>query len=188
MILMKDIIREGHPALSKVSKPVELPISNENIKLGLDLLEYVKNSTNEEVATKYRLRPAVGIAAPQVNKLVRMFAVHFMDLDDKKYSYIVINPKIVSRSKTMTYLPSGEGCLSVDRDVLGLTPRNTAIHLTGYHLDPVSKKVLPLNLQLFGYASVVFQHEYDHLDGIMFTDKLFPDLPDAKPLFEDHFE
>lgn len=183
MILMKDIIKEGHPTLTTKATPVGFPLSDSDTKLGLSLLEYVINSTNDEIREKYNLRPAVGIAAPQVNVSIRMFAVHFTDLDDKLFSYIVINPEIISRSKTDIYLPDGEGCLSVERDVPGLVPRSSAIHLKGYHLDPNTLEVKPLNLQLFGYAAIVFQHELDHLDGIMFTSKVYPTLPKAKPLF-----
>src|SRR5690554_3695077 len=123
MFLMKDIIKEGHPNLNKVSSPILFPLSKDDILLGKKLLRFVINSQNEELAKKYSLRPSVGIAAVQVNVLKRMFAINVVDFDDTLYSYIFINPEIISHSKETTYLPTGEGCLSVDRETNGLTPR-----------------------------------------------------------------
>ncbi len=184
MILMRHIIREGHPSLTTKSQPVLFPLSKEDIKLGKDLLEYVINSQDEEMVKKHKLRASVGLAAPQVNQLKRMFAMHVTDLDGKLYSYIMINPEIVGTSKEETYLPGGEGCLSVDRPTTGLTPRAYAIKAIGYHLDLTTDTAKPIELVLEGYPAIVFQHEFDHLNGIMFTEKLFPELPKAFPLFE----
>lgn len=184
MILMRHIIREGHKSLQTVSAPVLLPLSKADIKLGKDLLEYVINSQDEEKVKQYKLRPSVGLAAVQVNVLKRMFAMHVMDFDQNLHSYIMINPEIITHSKEETYLPGGEGCLSVDRETTGLTPRYYAIKVKGYHLDLETETAKPLELILEGYPAIVFQHEFDHLNGIMFTTKLYPKLPLAFPLFE----
>ncbi len=184
MILMRHIIREGHKSLTTVSSPVLLPLSKADIKLGKDLLEYVINSQDEEKVTQYKLRPSVGLAAVQVNILKRMFAMHVTDFDNNLHSYIMINPEIISKSKEETYLPGGEGCLSVDRETTGLTPRYYAIKVKGYYLDLETESAKPLELTLEGYPAIVFQHEYDHINGIMFTSKLYPKLPLAFPLFE----
>lgn len=184
MIKMNHIIREGHPSLTTPSKPVLLPLSQKDVELGKSLLEYVKNSQDEVIVKKYGLRPSVGLAAPQINQLKRMFAMHVEDMDGTLYSYVMINPEIVGYTKEETYLPGGEGCLSVDRETEGLTPRHYAIKIKGYHLDLNTGTARPLELELEGYPSIVFQHEYDHLEGIMFTSKLYPILPNAFPLFE----
>ena len=188
MIKMNHIIREGHPSLTTPSKPVLLPLSQKDIDLGKSLLEYVKNSQNEEMVKKYRLRPAVGLAAPQINQLKRMFAMHVDDIDGSTYSYVFINPEIVGHTKEETYLPGGEGCLSVDRPTEGLTPRYFAIRMRGYYLDLYTETAKHIELELQGYPAVVFQHELDHLDGIMFTSKLYPELPNAFPLFSNDSE
>lgn len=185
MIKMQHIIREGHPSLTTPSKPVLLPLSQKDIELGMSLLEYVKNSQDEQMVKKHRLRPSVGLAAPQINVLKRMFAMHVEDLDGKLYSYIMINPEIIGYSREETYLPGGEGCLSVDRPTSGLTPRYYAIQIRGYHLDLDTQTAKPIELRLEGYPAIVFQHELDHLDGIMFTSKLYPSLPNASPLFNE---
>jgi len=184
MIKMNHIIREGHPSLTTPSKPVLLPLSQKDVDLAKSLLEYVKNSQDETMVAKHKLRPSVGLAAPQINQLKRMFAMHVEDMDGRIYSYVMINPEITGHTSEETYLPGGEGCLSVDRPTEGLTPRFYAIKVRGYHLDFETNTAKPIELTLEGYPAIVFQHENDHLDGIMFTTKLYPTLPNAFPLFE----
>ena len=181
---MKDVIREGHPNLNKVSEPVKVPLSNEDKKLLVDLLNYVKHSTDEEMLEQYDLRPSVGIAAPQVNVLKRMFAIHVHDVDGTLYSYMIVNPTIKQKSSNLIYLPGGEGCLSVDRETEGLTPRHESIKLEAFRYIEETDSLSPITLHLKGYIGIVFQHEFDHLNGILYTQKLFLDLPSAKPAFE----
>lgn len=183
MFLMKDIIKEGHPNLNKVSSPILFPLSKDDILLGKKLLRFVINSQNEELAKKYSLRPSVGIAAVQVNVLKRMFAINVVDFDDTLYSYIFINPEIISHSKETTYLPTGEGCLSVDRETNGLTPRYHQIKIRAYTLNCNDNSYKQVEMMLKGYPAIVFQHELDHLNGILFTEKLYNELPEATPLF-----
>lgn len=184
MILMKNIIREGHKTLTTVAKEVKLPLSKTDKKLLKDLLQYVKNSQDPELVDKYGLRPAVGIAAPQVNVSKRMYAVHVEDFDGVLYSYALVNPKITRKSNALIYLPGGEGCLSVDRETEGLTPRYESITLEALSYDEKTDQLIPIKLELDGYIGIVFQHEYDHLDGILYVSKLFPSIPNAKPAFE----
>ena len=118
MITMKDIIREGHPTLAKVATEVPIPLSKEDVKLMNDMLQFIINSQTPESAEKYQLRESVGLAAPQLNLDKRIIAVHTEDEKGKLYSLALANPKIVSYSEEMTYLPMGEGCLSVEIDHL----------------------------------------------------------------------
>jgi peptide deformylase len=119
-----------------------------------------------------------------------MFAVNFVDfLDPKqpKYLWTVINPEIIGKSVEMVYLPGGEGCLSVERPTTGLvTPRHYAITVRFQTYDFVTKKIKTIKKTLEGYPAIVFQHEYDHLDGVLYTDKMYniEDLEDVYPLFE----
>ncbi len=184
MILMKNIIREGHKTLETVAKDVKLPLSSVDKKLLKDLLQYVKNSQDEELVEKYGLRPAVGIAAPQVNVSKRMFACHVQDFDGTLYSYALVNPVLVSKSVELIYLPGGEGCLSVDRETEGITPRYKSVTFEALHYDMLSDQLIPVRLELEGYVGIVFQHEFDHINGIMYTTKLFDSIPNAKPAFE----
>jgi peptide deformylase len=173
---MKDIVREGHPSLTAVADEVTVPISSEDKELLQEMLTFLKNSQNEEIAEKYSLRPGVGLAAPQLGINKRMIAVHFDDLNGKHYSYGLVNPKIISHSVEKAYLPGGEGCLSVDRNVEGHVPRNARITVKA--TDQNGEKV---KLRLKNYAAIVVQHEIDHLNGIMFYDHINKENPYALP-------
>ncbi len=186
MILMKDIIREGHPTLEIVAKDVKVPLSKADKKTLKELLEFIKNSQNDELAERYELRPAIGIAAPQINISKRMFAIHVHDLDGKLYSYALVNPEIIRKGSSLIYLPGGEGCLSVDRETFGLTPRYDFVEVKALSYIVETDELISVHLVFEGYVGIVFQHEFDHINGIMFTTKLFPSLPAAKPAFELH--
>ena len=77
MITMDDIVRDtdNNPVLRTRAAKVDFPLSGENQQLAQQLMEYLENSQNEEIAEKYQLRAGVGLAAPQVNHGVRMTAV-----------------------------------------------------------------------------------------------------------------
>ena len=177
---MKDIIREGHPTLRQKAQEVTFPLSIEDAKLAQDLLDYVKNSQDPEMAARLDLRPGIGIAAPQVNRSKRIFALHLPD-DESKLSMVAINPKIISHSVEKTYITVGEGCLSVDRIIDGYVPRYSRITAKGFYPDGSEFK-----LRLKGLAAIAFQHELDHLNGVMFFDHInkenpFAEIPDAVP-------
>lgn len=182
MITMKDIVREGHPALRQVAKEVELPPSQQDLELLDKMLEFLENSQNEDIAEKYQLRPGVGLAAPQLGISKRLIAVLFEDEKGKLYRYGLINPKIISHSVEKAYLTSGEGCLSVDRHVEGYVPRYARITVSA--VDTNGEQI---KLRLKDYAAIVFQHEIDHLNGIMFYDHINKENPllppaNAKPI------
>ncbi|MEI4771799.1 peptide deformylase [Psychrobacillus sp. FJAT-51614] len=181
MILMKDIIRDGHPTLRKKTSEMTFPLSEEDQKLATDLLEYIINSQNEEVAEKYKLRAGIGLAAPQVNAEKRMFALHLTDEEDNLISFVAVNPKIISHSVEKTYISAGEGCLSVDEVIEGYVPRYARITATGFYPDGK-----PFKKRLKGLAAIAFQHELDHLNGIMFYDHInklnpYAEIPDSTP-------
>lgn len=182
MILMKDIVREDHPILRKVADEVSLPPSNEDKNTLKEMREYLVNSQDPELSVKYNLRPGVGLAAPQINISKRMFAIYLED-NEKLYDYALINPKIISHSVEKAYLTSGEGCLSVDRNVPGYVHRYARITITGYDVNTEQD----VKLRLKGLPAIVFQHELDHLNGVMFYDHINPENPfqieeGAKPI------
>ncbi|WP_147531809.1 peptide deformylase [Bacillus marasmi] len=176
MLTMDDIIRDGHPNLRKVADDVQLPPSDEDKKILADMMEFVQNSQNPEIAAKYNLRPGIGLAAPQINVTKKMIAIHVKDDKDKLYSHALFNPKIISHSVEKAYLSSGEGCLSVDENIPGFVPRHARITVKAYDLE--GKEI---QLRLKGMPAIVFQHEIDHLHGIMFYDHINKQDPYYRP-------
>jgi peptide deformylase len=176
MITMKDIVREGHASLVKEAKEVTIPLTDEDKQLLEEMITFLKNSQDEEIANKYKLRAGVGLAAPQLGIEKRLIAIHFEDVDGKLYSFGLANPKIISHSVEGAYLATGEGCLSVDRPVEGYVPRHRRITVTAVDMDGN-----PVKLRLKGYPAVVFQHEIDHLNGIMFFDRINKENPFKTP-------
>ncbi|MDR7072082.1 peptide deformylase [Fictibacillus barbaricus] len=176
MLTMKDIVREGHPVLRQKAAEVSQPFSEEDVAVANQLLEFVKNSQDPEISLKYKLRPGIGLAAPQIGVSKRIFAMHVTDDEGKLYSYALLNPKIISHSVQMTYLDSGEGCLSVDRDVPGFVPRYAKVTVKGYTPDGSL-----VELKLKGLPGICIQHEMDHLDGIMFYDRIDEKNPFEPP-------
>ncbi|WP_251555107.1 peptide deformylase [Neobacillus muris] len=175
IITMKDIVQEGAKILRKVTEEVKLPVSKEDQDALQCMLQYLKNSQNPEVAKKYRLRPGSGLSANQIGLDKRMFAALFDD-GQKDLECMLLNPKIISHSLNMIYLPQGEGCLSVDRDVKGFVPRYERIKVKAY--DITGQEVI---LKFKGYGSIVIQHEIDHLNGIMFYDRIHKENPFKLP-------
>ncbi|MCY8160950.1 peptide deformylase, partial [Bacillus licheniformis] len=109
-----------------------------------------------------------------INK--RMIAVHAESEDGTLYSYALFNPKIVSHSVQRCYLTSGEGCLSVDDSIPGYVPRYERIRVKGTTLEGEN-----IDIRLKGYPAIVFQHEIDHLNGIMFYDHIDKENPLKQP-------
>lgn len=173
---MADIIREGHPTLRAVADEVSLPLSDEDIILGEKMMQFLKNSQDPVLGEKMGLRAGVGLAAPQVNVSRRIIAVLVPNLPDEEgnppkeaYSLqdIMFNPKIISHSVQEAALAEGEGCLSVDRAVEGYVVRHARI--TVAYTDKHGKAQ---QLKLKGYNAIVVQHEIDHINGIMFYDRI----------------
>ncbi|MCU9612258.1 peptide deformylase [Caldibacillus lycopersici] len=182
MITMKDIIRDGHPTLRKVAEEVSLPPSEEDKQILNSLMEFIQNSQDEEIAKKYSLRPGIGLAAPQINVSKRMIAVHLEDDNGKLHSYKLFNPKIISHSVEKTYLPNGEGCLSVDETIPGYVPRYARVTVKAYDINGEEVKI-----RLKGLPAIAIQHEIDHINGIMFYDHIdqenpFKEVDNASPL------
>jgi peptide deformylase len=176
MITMENIIREGHPTLREVAEEVTLPASNLDKDTLTQMIEYVMNSQDPEISQKYGLRPGIGLAAPQINVSKRMIAIYVQDEKGVQHSYALFNPKIVSHSVEKSYLTSGEGCLSVDRAVPGVVPRYARIRVKAINLEGEQ-----IDIRLKGMLAIVFQHEIDHLNGVMFYDHINVDNPFQEP-------
>lgn len=164
---MKDILDEKDKRLRIVSKEVEFPLSKEDKKNIDDMIEYLTNSQIEELSEKYNLRPGMGLSAIQIGVNKRYFVVVDEYEEGKFDNYIIINPKIVSNSMEKIYVEMGEGCLSVNREVDGIVPRYARVTLEGY--DTEGRKI---RIRGREELAIAFQHEMDHLDGILFYDHI----------------
>lgn len=171
MITMKNVIKEGNELLRKESIDVELPLSNEDEQTLREMIEYIYESIKPENKDNPEYRPAVGIAAPQLGILKKMIAIVAPDENYVEHEFFLVNPKILSYSDELTYLEGGEGCLSVDRpcDAYIMRPKRTVFEAYVYNYE--TRELKKDKIKLKGYLSVVFNHEYDHLKGILFVDK-----------------
>lgn len=163
-----DIILDSDPRIRQKSKDVELPLSQEDRELLEAMVQYVRDSQNEEIAEQQQLDPAVGLAAIQLGIPKKMLAVVIPDEDGNVYELGLVNPKIISESVQNAYLDAGEGCLSVKDEHPGHAFRHARIKVRAYDLLQDKKVVLSAE----GYIAIVLQHEIDHLSGILFYDHI----------------
>lgn len=177
MLTMKDVLREGNSLLKVKCSDVEIPLKQDDEKILREMYEYVYNSVDEKLQELYDLRPAVGIAAPQIGITKKMIAIIAPDESGNEHTMILVNPKLKSYSEELTYLPGGEGCLSVDRKLDGLVHRPARVVFDAYWYDYNTRELKLKTTRLRGYLAVVFQHEYDHLQGILFVDRINPKDP-----------
>ncbi|MBG6058281.1 peptide deformylase [Cryobacterium sp. MP_M5] len=113
--------------------------------------------------------PGVGLAAPQVGVPLRLFTYSYLDDDDRSWRGVAINPEL-----WITPVPAGEadededveGCLSYPGERFPLLRSPSAI------LRAVDLDQKPFEIHAEGWLARIFQHEYDHLDGTLYVDRL----------------
>ena len=183
LIDMDDIIREGNPTLRAVAEDVTFPLSAQEIILGEKMMQFLHHSQDPVMAEKLGLRGGVGLAAPQLDISKRIIAVLVPNPEDadgnppkEAYSLqeVMYNPKVVAHSVQDAALGDGEGCLSVDRNVPGYVVRHARVTVEYFTKDGEKKRI-----KLKGYNSIVVQHEIDHINGVMFYDRINPKDPFA---------
>lgn len=152
MPYIRTIITDGHPTLRRVAKKVDPKEISD--PLFVQLLE-------DMFATMYDA-PGIGLAAPQINISKRIFTVDLQDDDDAHGPLVVINPKF---ELTEGEIEATEGCLSVPGYVGEIT-RYEKVVITG--LDRSGAKIRLEGAGLFGRC---LQHEIDHLNGVLYTDR-----------------
>ncbi len=165
----EEILQSGHPVLHKKAAPV--PVTDIRSPKIQEVLKKM-------IATLESQADGVGLAAPQIGISLRIFIVAGFVFDRMKKTTgspheIYINPVITKESKEKKWL-DGEGCLSV-RWLYGKVYRSTRVTLEAYDHQG--------NLRSRGAAGLlahIFQHEVDHLNGILFTDKA-KDLQEFDP-------
>ena len=166
------ILDEKEKSLRKKSVPFDTPVTKEEKKLVEQMIQHLTYSQIEEYEKKYNLRPGMGLAFPQVGINKRLIVIVDEYQKGKFDNYVVVNPKIVSHSEEMIAAELGEGCLSVNREVEGHVPRFARVTVTGLDLDGNQIKIRARE-----ELSIAFQHEMDHLNGILFTDHIDPKDP-----------
>lgn len=167
-----NILDEKDKHLRMKSKEVSFPLSKEDKQTIQQIIKHLTYSQIEDYAEKYDLRPGMGLAFPQLGKNIRIIVI-VHEVDDEVFdNYVVINPVIISHSEEMIAAEQGEGCLSVNREVEGHVLRYARVTVEGYDED--GNKI---RIRAREELSLAFQHEIDHLDGILFYDRINKDHP-----------
>ncbi len=171
--LAYEVIKDNVPSLREKSVEVKMPLSKEDEEVAKFLHDYLVLTSDEKVAEEYGTRPGVGLAAPQIgiNKRMVSILINYPDENGnivQVTEFTLINPKIVESSTRNAYLMDGEGCLSVDENHPGHVIRSAIIVIEAY--DYLTKRNIRLKLR--GYEAIVAQHELDHLEGILFYDRI----------------
>ena len=170
MLKTNEILDEKDKRLRTISKEVEFPLTQKDRDLIDTMIEYLRNSQIDELAEKYDLRPGMGMSAIQLGVPKRYFVVvnEITEEDDEEQkfeTYILVNPKIISHSEELIAADVGEGCLSVNRPVEGIVPRHARITIEGKDENNNHIKIRARE-----ELAIAFQHEMDHLNGILFID------------------
>jgi len=170
-----NILDEKNKILRQKSNEVTFPLSKEDKKTINDIITYLTMSQIEKYYEKYNLRPGMGLAFIQLGIPKNIFVI-VEEVDEEVFeNYVIINPKIISHSEELIYVGEGEGCLSVNRDTEGIVPRYARMRISYQDIDGNKQEI-----RVREDISVAFQHEMDHLNGILFIDKI-----DKKNPFKD---
>lgn len=158
MAYVREIVLDGHPALRKVAKKVTAD----------DLRDPLFQQLIDDLFETMYEAPGIGLAAPQVAISKRLFVVDLQERDDAGEptgigAFVMINPKFTLQEGE---IESTEGCLSIP-GFIGEVPRFARVICTG--LDRHGKKI---EIEATGLLGRCLQHENDHLDGILYTDKV----------------
>jgi peptide deformylase len=164
-----EVIRLGHPLLRQVAEPVP------EEWFGSGRLQSLAASLIQTMLCE----EGVGLAAPQVAESLRLFAYWMPSSDDMEgiEPTVLVNPEFRPTGKDMD--DGWEGCLSIP-GLRGMVPRHRRIKVKGRTVegDPVS-------LTADDFHARVIQHEYDHLDGIVYLDRM---TSPQSLTFEDEWE
>ena len=154
---VRDVLRMGHPVLRERAKPVE----------GFGTPE-LKDLVRDMVDTM-QFKNGAGLAAPQigVSRRIVIFGVEhnprYPDAEPVPFT-VLVNPKLVMLTREVE--EDWEGCLSVP-GMRGVVPRYTKLRYSGF--DPDGN---PIEREATGFHARVVQHECDHLDGILYPQRM----------------
>jgi len=149
------VARLGHPVLRERARPLEKS----------DIRSAAFQKLIDDMIETMHEYHGVGLAAPQVHEGLRLFvALLDDDPDAKSEAAVIINPEIVPNGSEIE--EGWEGCLSIP-DIRGMVPRYTDIRLKA-----VDRTGRTIELPLKNFPARVAQHETDHLDGVLFFDRM----------------
>jgi peptide deformylase len=126
----------------------------------------------DDMIATMREAPGVGLAAPQVAVSQRIAVIEYAEKPDgapddaeppEPKLYVIVNPEIVGRSEEL--VEGSEGCLSLP-GYAGSVMRSEAVTVKA-----LNRKGRPIKIKARGWLARIFQHEIDHLDGILFIDR-----------------
>ncbi len=120
----------------------------------------------DDMVETMRAAPGVGLAAPQVNVPLRVIVVEYNESEDEEALpklHVVVNPKITRFSSENEI--GTEGCLSIP-GIVGDVDRPKDVTVKGFN-----RRGQPLKIKASGWLARIFQHEVDHLDGVLFVDR-----------------
>ncbi len=150
---VRKIVTLPHPVLRRKARPVK--------DFGPRLQDLI-----EDMVETMREAPGVGLAAPQIDVPLRLIVIEFGDEEDEEVPpqlYIVANPQITRLSKETDL--GVEGCLSIP-NILGEVERSLEATVTGQN-----RRGQRVKYKLSGWLARIFQHEVDHLNGVLFVDR-----------------
>ena len=124
----------------------------------------------DDMVETMREAPGVGLAAPQIGLSERLIVIEYYEKPEEeekeeasKKVWAVLNPEIVKASEEMVM--GVEGCLSIP-NLVGEVERHAAVQVKG-----LNRHGKPTKIKAEGWLARIFQHEIDHLNGVMFTDR-----------------
>ncbi|HZF10071.1 MAG TPA: peptide deformylase [Thermoanaerobaculia bacterium] len=154
----RSIVRLGHPALRTPAQPVPP---------GQLALPEIQALIDDMIETM-RAASGVGLAAPQLGVGLQVFVYEVAARGKKRDASIplhaVINPMLTPQGGERVY--DWEGCLSIP-DLRGLVPRHPAVRVRG-----IDREGRPLDFLAKGFEARVVQHEFDHLNAVVFLDRM----------------
>lgn len=162
---IRDIVITGNPVLHRPSAPVP--------RVDFHVKELV-----EDMFATMELAPGVGLAAPQIGEDYALFVYDWVDDDGTQHRGVAINPTLLLEPPSIEPLDDIEeleGCLSVPGERFPLR-RSDRVILTATNLDGNE-----YTIHAQGWLARIFQHEYDHLLGVLYVDRLTePHLTEAR--------
>ncbi len=149
------IVRLGHPALRTPARSLDPS------QLGGEELQ---NLIDDMIETM-RSADGVGLAAPQVAQELQVFVYEAGDGEGSGIPLtVVVNPLVTPQQGELVY--DWEGCLSIP-ELRGLVPRHPAVKLSG-----LDRQGRPFERLASGFEARIIQHEYDHLNGVVYLDRM----------------